>query len=158
MQKAILIVTLAALSGCAGYSGFYKAGETVARLNSDQTGCEVSGAQEVPVNTQIRRTPLRVIPAQQSCTPAGVCTVIPGRFEGGEVYSFDANADLRTRFVTQCMAQKGYQPASVRRCSPQVAEIATARGPGVLPPLGPNLCVARAADRTPIFVTTAPAR
>jgi len=158
MQKRLTLGVLALVSACAPYTGYYKAGETVARLNADVTACEVRGAQDVPPNTQIRRTPVELIPAREICNRAGECTVIPARIEGGEVYSYDANTDLRRRVVGQCMAARGYARVSVPQCSPEVAKVAVARAPAVLPPLGPDLCFARAPDRSPVFVTTAPAR
>ncbi|NCO21791.1 MAG: hypothetical protein GW905_07270 [Rhodobacterales bacterium] len=158
MQKAKSVLILAVLAGCAPYSGYYKAGQTVARLNTDQTACEVKGAQDVPPNTQLRRTPVELIPAREICDRHGKCSVIPARIEGGEVYSYDANADLRARVVAQCMADKGYEKVSIPPCPDSVAKVAASRAPGVLPPLGPNICVAQGADGGLIFVTTAPAR
>jgi len=151
-------LVLAGLAGCAPYSGYYQAGQTVARLNADQTACEVFGAQQVPVNTQIRRNPVELVPAREICDRQGNCSIIPARLEGGEVYSFDANTDLRRRVIGQCMADRGYARASVPQCTPEVAKVAIARAPTVLPPLGPNLCVARTPERTLVFVTTTPAR
>jgi hypothetical protein len=157
MQKAIFGLILTGLAGCASYSGYYREGQTVARLSADETTCEVLGVQQVPPNTQVRRTPVELIPEREFCDRAGNCRVIPARLEGGEVYTFDANDDLRNRVVAQCMADKGYTRVTVPACSDQVAQVAISRAPSVLPPLGPNVCVARRADRTPIFVTTAPA-
>lgn len=153
--KPAIALALFALGGCSGYSGYYQAGQTVSRLSADQTACDVTGVQQVPPNTQLRRTAPTLIPPREICRSDGKCRVIPARYEPGDTYTVDVNEGLRNRVVAQCMAGRGYERVQVPGCSAQVARAAKALAPRTLPPLNDAVCAARAADGTPVFVTVA---
>lgn len=153
MQNRALMLILCATAACAPYSGYYQAGQTVARLNADQTTCEVQAAQKVPPNTQIRRTPVTVSPPQRVCNEAGDCVVYPGQVSGGDAYTVDTNLPLRQRVEDQCMGAKGYQKVQIPLCTPQVSKAIEGRAITTLPPLNDRVCAARTQSRDYVFVT-----
>ncbi len=110
------VLPLLALAACAPLGTYYKEGVTQSRLNKDLTNCEVSAAQQVPPNKQIRSTPIYVTPVTTTCE-AGKCTSIGGYVRGGHVYSVDTNKALRGRVKAQCMSSKGYQYVDLPRCT-----------------------------------------
>ncbi|WP_172960954.1 hypothetical protein [Oceaniglobus roseus] len=143
------------LLACAPYRGFYREGVSVTRLNADLTDCEVSGVNRVPPNTQIRTTPIEVLPPRRVCSRDGLhCRLIGGDIVGGETYTYDANAGLRARVISQCMAARGYSPVEIPMCSPEAQRDSGGRVPATLPPLGPNVCAVRVQGGGVGFLTT----
>ncbi len=153
----LLVLAPVLISACAPYSGYYRDGQSVARLNADQTGCEVLAVNSVPPDKRVRTTPLRVVPGETVCNSEQVCVTSAPQVFGGEIYTVDANAGLRNRVAAQCMIDKGYRKVSVPACTPAVAKEAVARAPQVLPPLTGNVCAARSPDQGYVFVATVPA-
>ncbi len=152
---ACLILAATVLSACVPYRGFYKDGAAVAQLNADLTECQVQGVNRVPANTQIRSTPVTVTPVRRICNSAGTaCRIVGGDVLGGETYSYDANAGLRNRVITQCMAARGYRAVEIPMCPQSARDTVLARAPKTLPPLGPNTCAVRGADGYLFAVTT----
>lgn len=122
------------LMGCEVDDGleydFVKKGATVSQRDIDFTDCEVAAVNKVPPSMKVATTPsyttpVTVTPTHTNCYGYGYSvscynyggTVYGGQTYGGEVYSYDANQDLRDRVLLQCMAQKGWEPVGVRRCT-----------------------------------------
>ncbi|MEO3417344.1 hypothetical protein AAFO92_22025 [Roseovarius sp. CAU 1744] len=127
---------------CAPLQLYYKEGETVARMDRDETRCEVTALRQVP--TDIRT---RYIPPQYQhykvCHGTGYCSwhrrlISPGRHE-----SYDANLPLRARVTEQCMADKGYVRTKIKRCDAATTEATTLRATQVLPPVSEKSCAIR---------------
>lgn len=139
----ILISCVLALPGCLPLSVYYKQGAPVARMQSDQTSCEIKALRDVPVATQIRTTPARYVPPRKICDAEGNCRTRGGYWIEGELYSVDTNKDLRTRAQAQCMASKGYRPVDIPPCSNAIARAATPAATRTFPALTPTSCVIR---------------
>jgi hypothetical protein len=157
MKQMILPLCAAALlAGCAPMSIYYRPGVSVARMQQDSTRCDVEALRQAPVATQIRQAPPTYIPGPRVCNQDGECWTRPGYWMSGEVYSYDANANLRDRVKQLCMAEKGYSPISLPACP---AEIKSTTPPGVttvLPPLTAQACVIRNKDGSWQIVTPQP--
>lgn len=128
-----------ALAACGPLTLYYRPGVSVTRMQTDTTRCEVSALKDAPVANKIRQRPPIYFPGAQYCTGAG-CYYRPGYWVDGGYYTVDVNRDLRNRVMDLCMAQKGYQPASVPRCSPAVVSAAPQAQTRTLPTLAENSC------------------
>jgi len=133
------------LSACAPLSIYHRAGVSVARMQSDQLNCEVRAVKDAPVANQIRQSPPVFVPARQVCNGAK-CTVFPGYWEQGQIYTVDVNAGLRARVEGQCMAQKGYRPVEVKLCDSKIKALVAPGQTTVLPKLTDNACAIRHQD------------
>ncbi|MBO9449512.1 hypothetical protein J7426_04540 [Tropicibacter sp. R16_0] len=142
MKKALGFLTLAMVLGaCAGpLDVYYKPGATVARLQTDQTQCEVKALKDAPVANEIRQRPPIYYPGYPICDGYGNCWYRPGFWADGGVYSVDVNKDLRNRVLTQCMAGKGYNPVSIPQCSAGVKANAPVARTTTLPKLTGTSC------------------
>lgn len=129
----------AALAGCAPQTFYYGPGASVAAVDRALASCTAQAARDVPVVTETRYTPLRVI-RYNSCDGEGNCTPEIDT-EGGEPFEVDVNADRRAAQVQQCMARQGLAPVSLPVCSPAVARAAPAGVTTTLPRLTPQSCV-----------------
>ncbi len=117
--RAFLALSLLGACGAPSASYLYKEGGTVARADNDYFACELDAARGVPQDTRVATTPVYTTPVKTSCTPVGdsvECTTTGGEVSGGEVYSYDANADLRTRYLAQCLRARGYSSSVLPRC------------------------------------------
>ncbi|WP_299842811.1 hypothetical protein [uncultured Roseovarius sp.] len=138
-------ITLAAsffLTSCAPLQIFYKEGETVARMERDQTTCEVSALRQVPTDIRSRYIP-PVYEPYQYCHGYGHCywrhqLISPGRYE-----RYDANEGLRSKVSDQCMADQGYARAKIKRCDTATTRATRLRATQVLPPLTAQSCAIR---------------
>jgi len=103
----------------------------------------------VSVDMQLRQSPIYRGPPLRRCFGLGGqihCHLIPGHLQGGQVYSYDANARLRQKKVTQCMLGKGYELFQLPQCtSDQVAGRMVAYDR--MPPVREGACVTRAGGR-----------
>jgi len=144
---------LVALGGCLPLQTYYRAGASVAQLQSDQLACEVKALKDAPVAVQTRIGPPHYIPARKHCNHAGKCVVKGGFWVRGDVYNVDVNAELRERVELQCMAGRGYEPASIPACPPGIAQSAPQGVTDVLPPLTAQSCVIRNQNGTIQIVT-----
>ena len=133
MFRMSLLGVLTAVCACAPLSTYYKPGVSTARLEQDQTACEVSSLRDAPVATQIRQRPPVFIPGERICDAAGSCIERPGYWVSGGIYTVDVNEGLRARLMDICMAKKGYQPVTIPRCDPAVEKAATPGVTTVLP-------------------------
>lgn len=153
MKIPYALAAVVALTGCLPYQGFYKSGVAVGRLNSDLTDCEVAGVNRVPANTQVRTTPITYSPVREVCPDdGGRCRYVGGAIRGGDTYTYDANADLRERFVAQCMGGKGYQRVELPACTGQAARRARVTRQSVLPRLDRSLCAFKGSDGGWVFL------
>ena len=129
MSIASRIITLAITSagvlltaGCEpGPTAFYLQQDTTAgRTQSDITRCEVEAVNTVPTANVQTVSPVYRTPDQTTCqeTALGIrCTTTPGTTYGGNVSTFDQNADLRSRVLNQCMASRGYSLVTLPHCT-----------------------------------------
>ena len=144
MSKTLKLLTLCALLvGCAPLSIYYRPGVSVAQLQTDTTNCQVQALRDAPVANQIRRAPPVYYPGERVCNSEGKCLTRPGYWVDGQIYTVDVNEGLRARVETQCMAQKGYIPASIPPCSQEIANSFPPAATTTLPQLTPNSCVIR---------------
>ena len=110
------------LAGCEpGPAAFYlQQGTTAGRTQSDITRCEVEAVNTVPSAIVQSVSPVYRTPDQTTCreTALGIqCTTTPGTTYGGNVSTFDQNADLRSRVLNQCMASRGYSFVTLPHCT-----------------------------------------
>lgn len=122
---------------------FYKSGATIAAVASEKLDCEVSAAQRVPQNMQVKTTPTYTTPTNTTCNKIGYstfCNTTGGQTYGGQTYSVDANADLRRRAFSQCMAQKGWRSASIPPCPEGVTPAQLTLSGNRLPALSRGTC------------------
>jgi hypothetical protein len=143
---APILFALTVLAGCAtGMSTYYAPGVSVSRMQTDTTRCEVQALKDAPVANQIRQNPPIFFPGSQYCNAAG-CYYRPGYWVDGGIYTVDVNRNLRARVLDLCMAQKGYAPVSLPRCSGAVAAAAPRAQTQTLPALTEASCVIRYDD------------
>lgn len=141
-NRLLLILALGALAGCdTSLSTFYKPGVAVTSLERDQTQCEVQALRDAPVANEARQDPPTFYPGRRICNSNGQCYREPGYWIPGRFYTVDVNAGLRNRVLTQCMADKGYQPVTIPACAPAVKQAVAPKQTSTLPTLAPNTCV-----------------
>ena len=142
MNHVVLsIAALCALAACGPVSTYYKPGVSVSRLDTDRTNCQVSALSKAPVANQIRREPPIFVQGRVICNKRGQCARQPGYWVEGDIYTVDVNAGLRDRVTDMCMAEKGYEPVSIPRCSQNVVQAAQPRQTVTLPTLTQSSCV-----------------
>lgn len=125
------------LSACVPVELYHKSGASLARLQADETACQVSALHQVPVNKMTRITPPRSLP-RQICDAPGKCRVVYVEIGGG-IETYDANAPLRKKVEVQCMADKGYAQIELPICDTAVASPLPAR----VPPLSQSSCAVK---------------
>lgn len=136
-MRVISVLAFAVLAGCFPVEIYHKNNVPVARLQADETACQVKALKDVPVNKLTRITPVRFIP-REVCNRAGTCHTTYFTI-GGEVETYDANKGLRTKYEAQCMADKGYERVELPVCSGAVP----ATLPGRAPALTADSCAVR---------------
>ena len=118
---AFVVTTM--LSGCGGNSIMlpYKHNVTKAVANKELLECQVKAANAVPSNISIYMTPKITTPVQCETDPFfGNVRCTGGQTTGGNTVSRDLNANLRDRYVEQCLTDNGYSILSYPRCSYEV--------------------------------------
>ena len=147
---AFVVSTL--LSGCGGNPVTlpYKHNVTKAVANKEMLDCEVKAANVVPSNISTYTTPKRTTPVQcETDRFFGNVSCSGGQTFGGNTVSRDLNANLRNRYIEQCLMDKGYSMLSYPHCSYEIqraaikARKATVVNPeGKRPLIGPdeNIC------------------
>lgn len=141
-----------AVGACGPLSLYYQPGVQVSRMQSDATRCEVNALRDAPVANQIRQRPPIYLPGNRYCSSTG-CYYSPGYWVDGGIYTVDLNQGLRQRVLDMCMAQKGYQPVSIPRCSAGIASAAPRAATSTLPTLSENSCAIRYDDGSWQIVT-----
>lgn len=134
-----------ALAACAPLSIYYRPGVSVARMQTDQTNCQVSALAKAPVANQLRQRPPIYFPGCQICSGTR-CYTEPGYWVPGGYYEVDVNESLRGNVEVQCMGTKGYQPVSLPLCSPGIKSLVPPAQTQTLPTLGANACSIRYDD------------
>ncbi len=152
MKTRLLFPLLLGLAACGPLSIYYKPGASVARMQTDQTNCEVSALKDAPVANQVRQRPPIYIPGNQVCNASG-CYYTPGYWIDGGIYTVDVNADLRSRVLTQCMARRGYRPVDIPPCPSSVASQVPPAQTQTLPTLSERSCSIRNKDGSWQIVT-----
>lgn len=150
-MRLSIVLILFLTAACGPVATFYREGAPVARLNSDQTACEVAALKDAPVANEIRQSPPIFYPPRQVCNSSGACYTRPGYWVDGPIYTVDVNKPLRARVLNNCMAQKGYSLISLPRCTQSTSGVAPSR----LPPLTPNTCARPQRDGLTQIVTPA---
>ena len=120
----------------------YKTGASFSSTNNDITNCQVEAAQRVPQQQVVQTTPSYTTNTQTFCNRIGtqtLCNTTGGQTIGGNTYSTDANAGLRSRVFYQCMANKNYRYVNIPPC-PEGVVFRSSDAPGVLPPLSETTC------------------
>lgn len=140
----VLGLSLLVLSGCFPVDVYHKAGGSLQRQKSDLLSCQTRALREAPADTRVARTPTYYVPARQVCkqTAQGLnCHVFGGYWEGGDLYSYDANELLRAKVQEGCMRTKGYNKVRLPRCERK--QIAGAQVSAKMPQLSAASCVAQ---------------
>ncbi|WP_170759706.1 hypothetical protein [Ruegeria lacuscaerulensis] len=136
-----LLIPIMALSACDGpLSLYYREGESVSRVQSETTQCQVQAVNEVPVANQVRQSPPTYWPGRTYCDSGGRCYRSPGWWQPGRVYTVDVNQGLRNQVEAQCMARKGFRPVSLPPCRQSVKSQTQAVPTTTLPPLTTQSC------------------
>lgn len=128
MIKKLVLVSLIGLAGCedAGPVGVvYKAGSTGEQRRAAVTNCEVNALSKVPRAMATAATPSYRSPSNVRCYGSGNyvnCREYGGQTYGGNLYSYDANQDLRDSVTLQCLQSRGYQMVSLPVCNSEQAK------------------------------------
>lgn len=136
-MRIISVLAFGLVAGCFPVEIYHKTGASVARLQADETACEVEALKEVPVNKMTRMTPIRFHP-RETCDRNGNCRTVYIK-TGGEIVTYDANKRLRARYATQCMANKGYSEVELPICTGETPDTL----PGRMPKLTEDSCAVR---------------
>lgn len=153
-MRVVLLSAIATLSACAPVEIYYKPGAQVARMEADTQACRIKALRSAPVDQQIRQTPPRFVPGRIVCDSNGEnCQRRVGYWIPGETYRFDANEPLRGEVEKQCMAQRGYRPASIPLCTSAVAKSVKPARTKKLPALSNKSCAIRNQDGSFQIVT-----
>ncbi len=136
-----LLLPVMALSACdSPLSLYYREGESVSRLQTETTQCQLQAVQDVPVATQVRQSPPTYWPGRTYCDGRGHCYRSAGWWQPGQVYTVDVNQGLRDEVEALCMAQKGFRPVSLPPCKQSVRSSASNVPTTTLPPLTTQSC------------------
>lgn len=90
-----LLIAGVALTGCVTPISYVKPGASEAQTADDSFECKLAAAERVPVRQEIYSQP-GVVFSTGAVLPA-------------QVYSEDANYDLREEFFQRCMINRGYR-------------------------------------------------
>lgn len=133
----------------------WREGTPVSEIRRESLDCGMASSRAVPVNSQVGvtptyTTPLIAQPSYTSCYGGSYsvsCTTTGGGYTGGQtfggqVYTYDANQELRDGYYRQCMRSRGYSEIMVRPCTDTEWKKATRRldTSGVLPPPSEVVC------------------
>jgi len=128
---------LAVLAACVPAPVYYAEGVTLAAREQDLGRCNAQAFASYPVRNVTRYRPRVFVPGTQSCDAAGVCTVTPPYWRGGEAYTVDVNAEARRAGGVACMGERGYARISLPRC----AEGTVIQPTTTMPPLTGGTCI-----------------
>lgn len=128
MKKVYLSLSAIALVACLPsqpYTFAWREGATAAQADTAQTDCMIEAANRVPQSVRTYTTPVYRTPSNVQCTTIGnyvSCQEYGGQVYGGDVQTYDANAELRDRATVQCLARKGYGVATIPVCTKEQQE------------------------------------
>lgn len=91
-------------------------GSTLTAIDDLLLSCQIEAAQTIPANNQTSSAPIWSSPT--SCRPdfSGNVRCTGGQVSGGQISTYDANKDLRSKFLTKCIIKAGLKPAFVQEC------------------------------------------
>lgn len=117
---AISAIILTACADTGPVAVIYKPGTTAEQRSNVLTGCETQALSNVPRAMASAVTPTYTTPSNVQCYGSGNyvnCHQYGGQTYGGNLYSYDANQELRDRVTMQCLQTKGYQVISLPQCN-----------------------------------------
>ncbi|MEP3639570.1 MAG: hypothetical protein ABJ091_11860 [Lentilitoribacter sp.] len=152
MRYSAALLLFASLGACLPLSTYYKEGASVARLERDETACDVRALKDAPVANQTRVEPPRYVPRRTRCNASGQCTSYGGYFQNGATYTVDTNKRLRLRVKHLCMQDQGYRSVEIPACSPAIAKAAPSGATQILPNLTGNSCAIKRQDGSVLIV------
>ena len=152
MRYLAALFLLTCLGACSPLSTYYKEGASVARLERDETACDVRALKDAPVANQTRVEPPRYVPRRTRCNASGQCTTYGGYFQNGATYTVDTNKRLRLRVKHLCMQDQGYRSVEIPACSPAIAKAAPPGATQILPNLTGNSCAIKRQDGSVLIV------
>lgn len=135
-RPAVILTALLALSACR-VDTYYAEGAAIAMRDRDLAQCQAQARRDLPERIVTRYTPRRFHPGIPQWTAAGIRTLSPPYWTGGQPYDVDLNEAARAGAETACMAARGYTLISLPAC-PQGAAIAAAT---TMAPLTPETCL-----------------
>lgn len=127
-MKKFAVTSILLVGACVAtgpVSVVYKPGSTGAQRSSALLECETQALAKVPRAMATGVTPSYTTPSNVQCYGTGYsvsCYNYGGQTYGGDLYSYDANQDLRDRVTLQCLQQKGYQVISLPQCDAEQAK------------------------------------
>lgn len=125
MRLAAFIVIGGLMAGCMPtepYNFAWREGATAGQASSAQTDCQIEAANRVPQSIQTYTTPVYRTPSNVQCNAIGTyvsCQEYGGQVYGGNLQTYDANAELRLAATQQCLAKKGFGIATIPACTPE---------------------------------------
>lgn len=117
--KMLGVVVLAGACLPTSQAYLYKTNGTVASADNDYFECELEAARGVPQDTRVGTTPVYRTPVQTNCYNVGYsvqCNSTGGQVYGGDVYTYDANSELRATYFARCLAARGYNVVDLPKC------------------------------------------
>ncbi len=128
MKKTYAVFSAVLLAACLPaepYTSAWREGATAAQADSAQTDCLIEAANRVPQSVQTYSTPVYRTPSNVQCSSYGNyvnCQEYGGQVYGGDIQSYDANAELRLRATQQCLGKKGFGIATIPACTAEQAK------------------------------------
>lgn len=145
---AALIATL--LAGCSStVDVIHKTGSTTAQRQTAADQCKIASFREIPVQMTVESFGGMYDPGQYVCRDyrdRRRCGYVGGIDIPPSVRTYDANQDLRSRYVQRCLASKGYNILTVPRCTSSADKAAFQASQDKQPPSSKLIC----ASGTPI--------
>lgn len=123
MKKCSLLLVLL-LSSCqtGPVPVAYKAGSTGPQRLNDYDQCKIASFREIPQSMATEYNPGYYNPGTVQCSTIGnttSCNNVGAVNIPGSATSYDANGELRQRYIQRCMASKGYQFKLLPPCGSQ---------------------------------------
>lgn len=122
----------------------WREGATGPQASSAQTDCMIEAANRVPEAARTYSTPVYRAPSNVQCSTIGNyvnCQEYGGQVYGGQIQTYDANADLRMRATEQCLAKRGFSVVQFPACTAEQAKQGVVRfGNEKLPAASSILC------------------
>ena len=123
MRKAVvLLCSIAALSACQTDERFivFKPGASDAQTQASIDQCRIASFREIPQTMATTITPGVSTPGTVQCNTYGTmtsCQSVGGLNIPARAETYDVNADLRDRYIAQCLRGKGFDVSVSRSCS-----------------------------------------
>jgi putative hemolysin len=126
MRKSVLTAGLLGLAACQTQSGFvvYKPGMSEAQTQLAVDQCRIASLREIPQAMSTELSGGVYNPGSTYCSTVGTtvtCNQVGGVNIPPRATTYDANAELRGRYINRCLQAKGYQLISAPRCASAAA-------------------------------------